>query len=75
MSKTEPDLEIRNKLTVTRVEKGGRYGGQKGKGKQRNVNRRLMGMDNVGGLTVGVGRDGVGVSNREKDRTTVTEHQ
>ena len=37
------------------------------RGKQRNMNRELMGTDNVGGLTVGVGKDRVGVSNGEKD--------
>ena len=32
-----------------------------------------MDTDNGGQLTVGVGRDGAGESNREKGRTTVTE--
>ena len=39
-------MEIKNKLTVTR---SGRriVGERRGKGKQKNTNRGLMGMDNV----------------------------
>ena len=48
---------------------------KRGKGKQRNMNRGLMGTDNEGGLTVGVGEDGVGVNNWGKCGTTVTEQQ
>ena len=45
------------------------------RGKQRNMNRELMGTDNVGGLTVGVGKDRVGVSNGEKGGISVTKQQ
>ena len=43
-------------------------GERRGWGKKRNTNGGLMGMDNGGGLTVGVGTDGAGVSNGEKKR-------
>ena len=39
------------------------------------MNRRLMSKDNGDRLTVSVGEDGAGESNREKDRTTVTDQQ
>ena len=42
--------------------------------KQRDMDRGLTGMDNGAALTVGVG-GGVGVSNGEKGRTTVTGQQ
>ena len=47
-------MEIKNKLTVTRREGEGNIRGNKGKGQAKNMNRRLMGMDNGWGLTVGV---------------------
>ena len=47
-------------------------GERRGKGKQRNANRGLMGMDSG---WIDWGGDGVGVSNGEKGRTIVTEQQ
>ena len=46
-----------------------------GRRKQRKMDKRLMGMDNGGGVTVGVGEDGVGISNGGKGRTIITEKQ
>ena len=43
--------------------------------KPRNINRGLIGMDNVRGLTVGAGRDGARVRNGEKRWTAITEQQ
>ena len=48
----EPLENPMNKLTVARGEEREE---KKGKGKQRNTNRGLMGTDNGGILTVGVG--------------------
>ena len=42
-------MEIENKLTVT----GGVMGERRGRGKTRNMNRRLMGMDNGVGIHCG----------------------
>ena len=47
-------------MTVNREVGGGNKGGKKGKGKQRHMNRGLMGTDNREGLTVGVGGWGRG---------------
>lgn len=58
---------------MTRGERGGNNVGKKRKGPARSVNRGLMGMDNTG-IDRG-GRGQGGESNRENDRTTVTEHQ
>ena len=49
-------------------------GERRGKGKQRNTIRGLMGTVNEGGLTVGVGGWGSG-EQWEKGETTVTEQQ
>ena len=48
--------------------------GKKGKGKQRNMNRGLMGTKNTG-IDSESGGNRAGESNREKVRTTVTEQQ
>ena len=48
--------------------------GQKGKGKQRNVNGGLTSMDN-GGIECGNEGYGVGGSNRDKGWTNVSEQQ
>ena len=45
------------------------------RGKQRNMNRGLMVMDNGGGIDCGSWSDGVGESNGGKGRTPVTEQQ
>ena len=72
------DLGIKNKVTVTRG-KGGRGRGimeeRRRRSKPRNINRGLIGMDNVRGLTVGAGRDGARVRNGEKRWTAITEQQ
>lgn len=52
----------------------GRIMGEKGRGKQKNRNRGLMGMDK-GWLTVGVGGDSAMESKGEKGWTTTTEQQ
>ena len=49
-------------------------GERRGRGKQRNMNRGLMGTDN-GGIDCGSRGYGVGESNGEKGGTTVTEQQ
>ena len=68
------DLGIKNKVTVTRG-KGGRGRGimeeRRRRSKPRNINRGLIGMDNVRGLTVGAGRDGARVRNGEKRWTAI----
>ena len=46
-------------------------GERRGRVRQRNMNRGLMGVDNEGGLTVG----GAEESNEEKCGMTVTEQQ
>ena len=43
-------MEMENKLTVIRGE-GGIMGERRGRGKSRNINRRLMGTHNEWGLT------------------------
>ena len=48
---------------------------RRGRGKPRNMNRGLMGTDIGWGMAVGMGRDGVRVSNGEKGGTTVTKQQ
>ena len=55
----------------------GREGERRGRGKQRNENRGLMVRDKAGRerLTMGVGVGWVGMSNGQKDGTTVTEEQ
>lgn len=49
--------------------------GGEGRGKQKNMNRGLLGMENGPALTMEVGGDKVGESNREKGGATVTEKQ
>ena len=49
-------------------------GEKRGRGKQRNTNRGLMGTDK-GGIDCGSGGDGVHVRNGENGRATVTEPQ
>ena len=46
---------------------------RRGGGKQRKMNRGLVGLDSGGGLAVGAGRDKVRVSKGEKSGKTVTE--
>ena len=50
-------------------------GERRGRGKQRKMNRGLMGTDNGGIDSLGVESTGYGVSNGEKGGTTVTEKQ
>ena len=45
-------MEIKNKLTVTRV--GSITGGRRGWGNSRNKDKELMGMDNGGGIDCGM---------------------
>ena len=67
-------MEIKNKLAVTRGGGKGIRREGRGRGKQREPNRGLMGTDNMGKVTVGVrGGDKAGEGNGEKGRTTVTE--
>ena len=49
-------------------------GERRGRGKQRNTNGGLSGMDN-GGIDCGSWGDGVGESDGEKGGTTITEQQ
>ena len=46
-------MEIKNTLTVTRREGEGNIRGNKGKRQAKNMNRRLMGMDNGVGIHCG----------------------
>ena len=48
---------------------------RRGKGKQRNMNGRLMGMGNGRGIDCGDTGDGVGEINGEKGKIRVTEEQ
>lgn len=50
-------------------------GERRERSKPRNTNRGLMGLSNVGGLSVRVVEDGAGKSNGEKGSTTITEQQ
>ena len=50
-------------------------GERRGRGKQKNTNRGFMGMDNVGRINCGSRGDRLGVSNREKGRTTIIEQE
>ena len=47
------DMEIKNKLTVTRGEREGNDRERRGRGKSRNMCRGLMGMDNRMGIDYG----------------------
>ena len=51
-------MEIKNKLIVTRGEGGGIVEGRRGRCKQGNTNRGLMGMVNIGGVAIGCGSEG-----------------
>ena len=69
-------MEIKNKLTVTREPGRGYNRKKRGRGKSRNMNRGLMGMDNGVGINCG-SRWGswAAESSGEKVGTTVTEQQ
>ena len=68
------DLEIKNKVTLTR-RKGEGDNGEEGKGLTEEHKLRTLGHGQWGGLTVGLEGDGVGESTGEKGGTTVTEQQ
>ena len=65
-------MEIKNKLTVTRGEEGGKQWGKEGKGSSKSMYKRPMCKTKEGqdwGQEVGVG--GVGESGGRKMETTV----
>ena len=69
---------MKNTLTVTRGEGRGIVRERTGRGKSRNMNRRLVGTDNRVGIGGGDwlwGRGGTEESDREKGGTTVIEQQ
>ena len=64
-------MEIKNKWTVIRGERGGGLMGERrGRGKPRNTNRGLIGM---GRIDCGSEGSSVRVSNGETGETTVTQ--
>ena len=60
---------------MIRVEGGGDNRGKRGRGKSRNTNRGLTGMDNGVGIDCGSCRGGAGESKGQKVGTTVIEQQ
>ena len=64
-------MEIENKLTVTR----GVMGERRGRGKTRNMNRRLMGTDNRVGIDCEGKEGGAGETKGAKSGATVIEQQ
>ena len=68
-------MEIKNKLSDQSGVGMKLIRERRGKGKQRNTNRGLMGKGNGGEFDCGGAGDGLGESNGQKGRTAITERQ